>query len=245
MKLVCINVERSKHLDRVQAFLQAQQPDIFCLQELCARDVARYEHLTGNPGLYVPLARHPAEVEMEPMGVGIFSRHPLGNAQVHYYRGSPDTLPDIAFDPAIPQHVPLPHSFHQAVASVVLHGICFATTHLTVTLRGQATPEQLALAELIVTHARDLTARHGALVLCGDFNAPRGRATFDLLAQAMTDNIPATYTSSIDGGLHRAGNIPFMVDGMFSAGAVAVRDVALHTGVSDHCALVGTVTADR
>ncbi len=242
MKLASINVERSKHLERVAAFLKKHTPDVLCLQELCARDVARYEDWFGQAGLYVPITRHPAEVDLEPIGGGIFSRYALTDTDIHYYRGAPETLPVISFDPSVPQHVPLADSLHQVLVSATIAGIRVATTHLTVTFRGEASAEQLALAEKIVDYAQGQIALHGHLVLCGDFNAPRGRATFDLLAGALTDCIPTHYTSSIDANLHRAGAIPYMVDGFFCGGAVHARDVALYTGVSDHCAVMGTLS---
>ena len=34
MKLVSLNIERSRHLDRVCAFLQAARADVVCMQEL-------------------------------------------------------------------------------------------------------------------------------------------------------------------------------------------------------------------
>jgi len=41
--------------------------------------------------------------------------------------------------------------------------------------------------------------------------------------------------------LHRAGPLPYMVDGVFSTGEYGVSKVRLHQGVSDHCAITCTI----
>jgi endonuclease/exonuclease/phosphatase family metal-dependent hydrolase len=77
-------------------------------------------------------------------------------------------------------------------------------------------------------------------ILTGDFNAPRGRATWDTLAAKYKDNIPARYTSSIDPS-HRAGESPYVVDGIFTTPEYEARNVELHEGISDHKAVTATV----
>ena len=80
-------------------------------------------------------------------------------------------------------------------------------------------------------------------MLCGDFNAPRGGEIFGLLAQKYKDNVPQKYTTSIDGILHRAGPLPFMVDGLFSTPGYTVSHVEMVCGISDHCALIANVAS--
>ena len=78
--------------------------------------------------------------------------------------------------------------------------------------------------------------------LCGDFNAPRGGEIFTALAMRYQDNIPLEYASSIDGNLHRKGPLPYMVDGLFTTPSYIASDVSLQSGVSDHCAILATVS---
>jgi mRNA deadenylase 3'-5' endonuclease subunit Ccr4 len=47
IKLASVNIERSNHLDRVEKFLTGYQPDVLCLQEVCARDLPLFEQLMG------------------------------------------------------------------------------------------------------------------------------------------------------------------------------------------------------
>ena len=42
--------------------------------------------------------------------------------------------------------------------------------------------------------------------------------------------------------LHRAGPLQLVVDGMFSTDDYSVSEVALHQGVSDHCAITALVS---
>jgi endonuclease/exonuclease/phosphatase family metal-dependent hydrolase len=80
-----------------------------------------------------------------------------------------------------------------------------------------------------------------SLVLCGDFNAPRGKEIFSRLAAHWTDHVPLAHTTSLDPVLHRAGALQLMVDGIFSTPDYDVSGVRLHQGVSDHCAITARI----
>lgn len=250
MKIASINIERSKHLARVEAFLKTQQPHVLFLQELCERDIPFFEGLMGGKLAYAPMSRHPAESEddMQVIGTAIVSAQPLQNVQRHYYTGNAETVPTIAFEGVVPGNGGRPQkkvvrgSLNCSLLAATVEGLRVSTTHLTVTINGESTPEQLADAENLLVHARAEAAEHGGLFMCGDFNAPRGRATFGKIAAEFTDGVPAHYTSSVDGTLHRAGPIPYMVDGLFHTPSYKLENATLHTGVSDHCALTAILS---
>lgn len=250
LRLASINIERSKHLQRVETFLKQQRPDVLCLQELCERDIPFFEELMGNHLIYAPMSRHPAETEdqMQVIGTAIVSRHPLEDAHKHYYRGNPATIPTIAFEDGVEdetgnvQKKVVRGSLNCSLMAATVNGFCIATTHLTVTMNGESTPEQLADADALLAYAREEAEEHGGLLMCGDFNAPRGKPTFSKIAAEFIDGVPAHYTTSIDGNLHRAGPIPFMVDGLFHTPNYKLEGATLHTGVSDHCALTATLS---
>jgi endonuclease/exonuclease/phosphatase family metal-dependent hydrolase len=131
--------------------------------------------------------------------------------------------------------------WHTALLVATFGEYCIATTHLTWTPNAQANIEQeMSIERLILT-----AAKHPELILCGDFNAPRGRDSFATLAAHYTDNIPSEITTSIDGSLHRAGALELMVDGIFSTPGYEVSDVYLFTGISDHCALLATISLSQ
>lgn len=246
MKIASINIERSNHLARVESFLKYHQPDVLCLQELCQRDIPLFENLLGGRLHYAPMCLHAAEEELEPIGVAIVARTPLENIAEHYYVGSRSPVPAIEFvivqgTQGVPQKTARPGSINSVLLAATVQGFRIATTHLNVTPQGQSTPEQRADAAHMLAFARAEAERAGGLLLCGDFNAPRGRATFGLIAESFLDGVPAHYTTSIDGTLHRAGPLPYMVDGLFHTPSYALENAALHGGVSDHMGLTATL----
>ena len=111
------------------------------------------------------------------------------------------------------------------------------TTHFPWTPDGSASDHQRQACDQLLA-----VLGHRELLLCGDFNAPRGGEIFTRLAIHWHDNIPANYTTSIDPKLHSAGPLQLMVDGVFSTPCYQIRDVVLHQGVSDHCAITAKVS---
>jgi endonuclease/exonuclease/phosphatase family metal-dependent hydrolase len=112
------------------------------------------------------------------------------------------------------------------------------TAHLPVTERGSVTEYQREALQGFLS----VLENEKEIVFVGDFNAPRGGEIFSAIAAKYTDNVPQEYLSSLDPKLHRAGPIDRMVDGIFSTPHYSVSDVRMESGVSDHCALVATVT---
>lgn len=241
LRIVSVNIERSKHLDRMRAFLDAQRPDAICMQELMEYDVPYFEQV-GGPCLFTPATRHPAEDRPGIMGTGIFSRLPVVASAEQYYLGSRDAIFDFDFTNAQTKHATETRAV--AYCDIEKDGAVFrvGTTHFTWTPDGS--PDDLQRADL--KNLLGVLEGLGEFVLAGDFNAPRVYHSepgeiFSLLAAKYVDNIPLEYETSIDGSIHRAGPLPYMVDGLFSTPGYAVSDVTLHAGVSDHMAITATV----
>ncbi|MBB3103051.1 endonuclease/exonuclease/phosphatase family protein [Azomonas macrocytogenes] len=237
LKVVSVNIERSKHLHRVEQFLKREQPEILCLQELCQRDIPFFEDLLGNKLSFAPMSHHPAEEELEVVGVGLVARGAMTDITTTYYSGSAENIREICFVTADGYRCVDPESVAEVVIAGTYRGFRIATTHLNVTHFGISTPYQLESAGKLIHLAEAEAQKEGGLLLAGDFNAPRGNATFGLIGQHFIDGVPAHYTTSIDGSLHRSGQIPFMVDGLFHTSDYTLENAILSTGVSDHCAL--------
>lgn len=238
LTIASINIERSRHLARVETFITRQRPDLLCLQELCERDVPFFEALMGGPMFFAPMARYPEEGPANIVGVGMIARdNALLDVAAEYYSGSPERIQEMAFITAEGKRMADPLSIAEVMLSATVRGLRVAVTHLNVTPLGTSTPYQRESAGKLIQLAQAQAQRNGDLLLTGDFNAPRGRATFDLIAEHFIDGVPPHYTSSIDGSLHRAGDIPFMVDGLFHTPGYRLENVRMSTGVSDHCAL--------
>ncbi|OGG69465.1 hypothetical protein A3F27_01015 [Candidatus Kaiserbacteria bacterium RIFCSPHIGHO2_12_FULL_53_13] len=233
VKLISLNVEGSQHLDLVLPFLEREMPDIATIQELNEEDIPRFSKaLGGSSYLYGPMARQLRDGVSAVFGIGIFSRLSMRKKNIFYYHGGPESIPDSDFDK------PETYSMTNralAICDAEKEGVAFriVTTHFTWSPEGQPTELQREdMRKVLWT----LDAS-GEFVLTGDFNAPRGGEIFNTFAGHYKDNVPASYTTSIDGTLHRAGQLPYMVDGLFSTPGYTVSDVEMVSGLSDHCAL--------
>lgn len=243
LSLISLNVERSKHLERVVPFLREQEPDVFCVQELSESDYPLFKKMFRFASPFVPLSMYSEEGQRIPQGIGIFSNLRIYKTDAHYYVGDPSTLPE-----TIPGQPETYTKGNRAVlfATVEKDGVPYriATTHFTWSEKGEASDTQRE-------HLQSLLSALEAekeLVLCGDFNIPRGGELFSELAVRYKDNIPPEYATSIDVALHRnrLGDpeelSQKMVDGLFTTPGYPARDVELASGVSGHMAIVATIS---
>jgi endonuclease/exonuclease/phosphatase family metal-dependent hydrolase len=237
LTLACINVERSKHRSRVVTFLKAQSPDVVCLQEMMVDDVPSLcEDLGYAHRFYVPMCRFPEPEGPRTEGVAILSRLPFVSAESVRYAGG-GSGSDL-LDRSTEESRFATNRYSVAVVGVSVAGQMFSigTTHFPWTDNARTAGFQRTACDGLLSALQDRS-----LVLCGDFNAPRGKEIFTRLTGCWTDNIPLTYTSSLDPVLHRAGPLPLVVDAVFSTADYNVCDVVLHQGVSDHCAITFTI----
>lgn len=239
LRMVSVNVERSKHLGRVLPFLREVQADIVCVQELCERDIPQFEKVLGLSCTYAPVGPHPADApETEPVmtGVGVFAQD--ARVRIEYYKGSEENAMS---GPARSKATDAP--LITADVRKGEDGFRILTTHFTWTPDGKPSDEQRTDVGALL----ELLGMKGGFVLCGDFNAPRGGEIFSRLAMLYQDAIPPEYATSIDVSLHKVGTInpqemaDKMVDGLFLSSGYEASDVRLQFGVSDHAAIVATI----
>ncbi len=239
LKLISINIEGSKHLTEVTAFVREQRPDVVCLQEVFESDFPQIKTQLQMEGTWVPIAyvkqnRPGNNGDFEKWGIAILSRLPLNDVLFEYYFrfGNEDT----------PHHV---LHVHNSLSRAILWGkvtkdgqqFTVATTHFTWALGMEATDEQkrdLISLKKVLTQIPEI-------ILCGDFNAPRGGAVFTELSQMYQDNIPADITTTIDQNLHKVKGIQYVVDVLFTSAEYQVKNVQVVCDVSDHCAVVGEI----
>jgi endonuclease/exonuclease/phosphatase family metal-dependent hydrolase len=237
-RLISLNIEGRKHLPEVLSFLTRERPDIACLQEVYEDDLPR---LTEGLGMSTVFAAMRLRPDAAAHGNAILSRLPIRRHEViPYMKQSPAYS---FFVPGTEEEKALSQEFNLLSADIEMNGTLLKviTTHFPWTADGRATDFQ---REALVAMLQKLSLM-GDFALCGDFNAPRGGEIFAAIAQEYTDNVPASYTTSIDPGLHRAGPLPYMVDGMFSTEGIEIRDVSMKSGISDHCALLGHASPVR
>lgn len=231
LRLVQLNIEKSKHLELVTPFLRVQEPDVVCLQELMEHDVLQIEKELGMQCVFAPMSLE----QGRSWGVGIFSRLKKTSQRAMQYGGSLDKhLLEYVHGNRREGHAS--SKFMLIIADIEKEGETFriGTTHFPVTEKGEVTDFQREDMKKML----ELLKEEGEFVLTGDFNAPRGGEIFAMLAKEYKDNVPPHYTTSIDGNIHRAGHLEDrMVDGIFSTPSYEIKNVTMHSGVSDHCAI--------
>jgi len=247
MKIVSINVEDEKHLERVMPLIETEQPDVLCLLEVCEKDLPHFQRL-GYVGEFAPMTNISKQVGLLTIGTALLSRFPLSNIGSYYYRGSRELM-GTYYEDGITQ------TQHKAVlhANVTIEEetYCIATTHFTWTPNGEI-PNEAQIEDLmkLLAYTRTL-APH---LICGDFNIPRHlNPLYERLLEYYTDNIPESYTSSLDPELHKLKDSPkgqlvlnkYMVDYMFTQSPYTATDVRLEFGLSDHAGVVATISKTR
>jgi endonuclease/exonuclease/phosphatase family metal-dependent hydrolase len=253
MKLVTLNIEGDKHLDKVLSFLKAEKPDAVCLQEVFAADVAHFESELGMTGHFATMTRVEEENRygISPRGewgIALFSHLPLLNVETLYYRGigskpvftSPNS-PDRVVLSALVELSDQRYSDQEALSDYESKSrpiVRLATTHFTWSAQGKSSAEQRHDFQSL---ARILD-RHEDWVLCGDFNAPRGGEIFHLFAERLQDSLPLDVTTTLDPNLHYAGPLDLAVDTIFSTHHYRIESVRVVAGLSDHQAIVGLVS---
>ncbi|MBY0539386.1 endonuclease/exonuclease/phosphatase family protein [Patescibacteria group bacterium] len=237
LRVISVNIEYDKHFDRVLQFLKAEQWDVLLVNELLATDVPKLEEALQEDCFFVPMMRFSRPYGKIPMGHGVFSRVPVV-CRDEQYSGPLGEITDF-IEGTSEERLQTCKNFLVVVEAnkdQATYKIGF--THFPWTPDGEADNIQRVCAKALL----EIIEREGEMVLFGDFNAPRGKEIFSMFAEKLKDNIPAQYETSLDENLHRAGKLTLMVDGCFTTPAYTASDVELRFGVSDHAAVLATIS---
>lgn len=251
LSLVSINIEGSKNLDAVEAFLREQNPDVVCIQELCQHDIPRFEAIMGASLYFARMVilrpGSPLSGRDEPaaLGIGVCSRVPIVRQDTHTYHAPEGELGEFNESDEDVHLKRRTQNLALVVSDLEKDGVAYriGTTHFTWTPRGGVDEYQRTDIRTLLSIAE----AEAPLVLCGDFNAPRGGEIFSMISENFKDNIPLRFNTSIDITLHRSGKTrprdfdDKMVDGLFTSPGYRASDVDLVFGVSDHAAIVATI----
>lgn len=247
LKLLTLNIEGHKHLDTILPFLVTESPDVACFQEIFEADIPAFEEKLGFKLHFFPMVTitQPHKHGQAPLGnwgVAWGTRFEHTPVEAYYYAGSSQ----------VPENYDLPTDVSRVFAWATVtvpaknefevdQRVTIGTTHFTWSPKGETTDVQRTdFAEL----AKQLDLMED-LVLCGDFNAPRGRESFTWFSDRLIDHLPADVATTIDGNLHYAGDIQVVVDTIFSTQQYAVSQVRVVSGVSDHMAVTGHVSRKK
>lgn len=232
--LISVNIQGSRNLDLVLPFLKKEMPDVLCVQELFEVDLPLFaEGLGMKTSLFVPVCLYSQDGPPKPWGIGLFSKLPARNVSEVFYSGSREDLMVHVQGDMSTRHGALAYGTFRKDGQDFTVG----TLHFTWTPDGEADDLQRRDLETLF----GILERFPEIIFCGDFNAPRGREIFDAIAARYKDNIPGEYKTSIDGNIHRAGPLPYVVDGLFTTPQYVAENTRLVDGVSDHMAIVSRI----
>lgn len=237
LKLISLNIETDRHLDKIIPFLKSEKPDVVCFQEVFSVNLPLFKKLGFNV-CFTPIVKFTQPNRsgfslLGNSGLAILNNQPFDSIQSQYY-GYPDNR--------IPEHNDIPWIDNHALLWVKVNkdsqSYTIANTHFIWAMpetgdKFQAQPLQRLLK--ILQTIPDF-------VLAGDLNAPRGKKTWVTLASLYQDNIPQTIVSTLDPKLHRAGPLNWVVDGLFSTPHYQIKNVQVKCGISDHCAVVAQIS---
>lgn len=240
IKLLSCNIEGRKHYDRLLPFIASKHPEVICLQEVFECELEFLARQFNMDYVFTPILDSDFKniFDIDPLGywgIAIFTNMPVVAQGEYYYVGSRAQIPKVDESNS--------NSLNRAVrwVDVKKDGQVFrlATTHFTWSPNGEFIPLQ---GENLAVMEQFLKSDLCDFVLCGDFNSPRGGEIYNRLTTWLTDHLPPEIKTTIDKNWHRAGDLQFVVDYMFSTKAYSVSDIKAHGNVSDHLALTGIVT---
>lgn len=246
-KLLTLNVEDDKHLERIKPFIAEENPDIVCLQEVFREDVL---WLVGTEFQveFMPMCLKPRrDGGLAYRGIAVCTRSPAWKVVRDYYFQPNTTL------------IPADDMDTESKRKTYWHGVVGATiddngldmtiftTHFTWTPNGLSNEFQAQDMKRLLAFMAEMPPH----LICGDFNIPRKQnSMYPLLTAHYADNVPSEIETSIYVPLHRIKDDPveserishFMVDYIFSTpGAYNVTDVQMRANVSDHYGIVATI----
>ena len=245
LKLITVNIEMSKHDNRVLALLDREQPDVVCLQEAPEAFSQKLQE-RGYQTTFAPMFIRDVHGEKAPVGVMLASNLPH-DCRTHYYHQGASSI--VEHDA---NNTEKTASFAYLISTINAPEGTFtiATTHVMDTDDGHKDDFQI----LGITNLLNALKQEASHIICGDFNIPRGYNTlYNDVTQSYIDEIPQTYKSSLDRNLHRLGNKKivqpifdeYMVDYIFSQPPYRASDVRLEFDISDHAAVIAHISKTR
>jgi exonuclease III len=230
VKIIQLNIERDRHLDKIHAFFREENADVLCLQEVNEDEYLHLKEAFGLKGIFVPINLR----EGMKQGEVLLSKHEMENLNVEYYSKKREELPN--------QNRGDEEYYHWAfiTGEIECGGAHYkvGTTHFPVSYPGTVISD---FQRECYAKLKQLLLKEDDLIFCADTNCPRGTELFDDMASYMTDNIPKEAMTTIDKDLHKAGYLPYVVDCIFTTANCKARNVRLMSGVSDHMAIVAEI----
>ncbi len=237
IKLLTLNIEGSKHLDKVVPFFKQENADIVCLQEVFKVDFPKIKkelNMQGKlfPGTNIIKPNKFADQLHGLKGVAYLTRLKHSSIEPYYYMG--DNKIKEFVDPYLVNRILV-----YSVLDINKQKYIVGTTHFPWTPDGKSSKQQWQAFNSLMAFIK----KFDGFILCGDFNAPRGGDIFSAFTEYFTDSLPQNITSTLDPALHRKGDrLQLVVDTIFHTSNYEVNQVRVVEGVSDHKAIIGEIS---
>lgn len=248
LRLVSINIEGDKHWDTVLPFLQELNPDVVCIMEVYEEELSKLSQFPFQS--FMPCTKRPfrRDESGEPrvFGSAIVSKYPIASHHTNYYSKVGSELPIFINGSSKDKYESYWYGYIAAEVTKDTQTFKVITTHFVWTHDGMPDDYQRAgLQEM-----KRLLADEGEHVLCGDFNIPRDMNDLSVeLVQGYVNAVSLSEATSLDAQFHRVAKTPewsrvqhFVVDYMLTTPHYQATSEPLVFGISDHAAIVTTIT---
>lgn len=247
IKLISYNIWQGMYLDPLVKFLQTEQPDIVCLQEVGTSGMGQ-KHSDDNVFKLIGDTLK-LEGDYENMlwadegegpfnsGVAILSRFVRTSRMVfRYERITNDILRLTDRD-----RYNVPRVLLGNELLINDKSLWVFTTHFTISPDAQVTQHQLDNAQKVAGQLR----KYPEYLFCGDLNTPHGSQVFNVLRGDARDVIGLGYPT-LHPKLHRAGHLNLQVDhALVKSDRITIKSSAVPiVDGSDHLPLVLEFTLD-
>lgn len=239
IKLISLNMEGDKHLPKQKEFFLNESPDILCLQEIFEDTYLKIKRVFKLKGHFAPMwkikEKKNGKKILRTMGIALLTKLPVEKFQKIYYNGDYKSIHN--FIPGVTSQEKLSRVVIILKIRKKRDYFIIGNTHFTWSKDGKTSQQQIINLENLLKKIEVFPE----IILCGDFNAPRGKKIFKKISEKYIDNIPNSYKTSIDKNLHYAGKLNLMVDGLFSTNKYQITNVTLINNISDHLAIKADV----
>ncbi len=224
IKFLQLNVEKKAHLENVSNFLKENDFDVCCFQEMYEEDA---KFLSEQYGYFYVATSGKHKYGDSPV---VFSKTPFACTIEEFLMGTDERYWNGEGG-----------NFMLLDVDVEVSGVNYKilNTHLPVNYPGNVISEY---QKDCYKKLKQVLDQRKEFLFLADTNSPRGTFIFDDLAKNYKDNIPQSLSSTLDPILHRAKDIEYVVDSVFSTKNYEVSGVQIHEGLSDHKGIIGTLT---
>lgn len=255
IKLIHLNIERSKHIDKVFALLKNERPNIVCFQEAIYEDMRSMAKKLGYELAFAPLLTLKEGKKKKQEGSIILSKYPMKNIRKCRYddkilqKVPVCTEEDILSKDGVRPEGRFSYFNTLLIAEIQItktKTITVATTHFPVADRstpGLPDHELKTIKNVMeIGHTRTYLDRliklirelPKPIIFTSDLNNNRGEYFYDSIAHELIDIVPSSVNSTIDPSLHRKPKLELMVDTIMVSPGITVEDFKVIEGISDH-----------